>query len=144
MVCIYTTEYYSVTKRKKQCHLQQHEWTQRLAHSAKYYKSEKERQIPRDIIRKWNLKYNTNVFIHKKEIDTQNRFLGAKGERGWGGTDWEFGIRRRKPIYIGWTDNKVLLPNTGSCIQYPTANHNAKEYIHITEPLTGEQTHTTR
>ena len=76
----------------------------------------------------------------KKETDTQNRFLGAKGERGWGGTDWEFGIRRRKPIYIGWTDNKGLLPNTGSCIQYPMANHNAKEYIHITEPLTGQRT----
>ena len=108
--------------------------------SAKYYKSEKESQIPRDIIRKWNLKYNTNVFIHKKRNRHTEQISGCQGERGWGGTDWEFGIRRRKPIYIGWTDNKGLLPNTGSCIQYPMANHNAKEYIHITEPLTGQQT----
>ena len=63
-------EYCSFIKRMKQCHLQQHEGTQRLAYSAKYYKSETERQIPRDNIYKWNLKYNTSVFIHKKETDS--------------------------------------------------------------------------
>ena len=55
-------------------------YAQRLAHSAKYYKSEKERQMPRDIIRKWNLKYNTNVFIHKKERHTEQISGCQRGE----------------------------------------------------------------
>ena len=44
-------------------------------------------------------------------------------------------------IYIGWINNKVLLYNTGNYIQYPTINHNGKEflkkkvYMHVTESL---------
>ena len=44
-------------------------------------------------------------------------------------------------IYIGWINNKVLLYNTGNYIQYPTINHNGKEflkkkvYMHVAESL---------
>ena len=52
----------------------------------------------------------------------------AKGEGCGGGKDWEFGISRYKVLYIGWINNKVLLPSTGNYIQYPVINRNGKEY----------------
>ena len=33
-----------------------------------------------------------------------------------GGKDWEFEIRRCNLVYIGWTNNKVLLYSTGNYI----------------------------
>ena len=64
----------------------------------------------------------------------------AKGERGGGGMDWEFGVSRCKLLHIKWINNKVLLYSTGNYIQYPEINHNEKEYkknvyICITESL---------
>ena len=50
------------------------------------------------------------------------------GSRRWGGIDWEFGVSRCKLLYIGWTNNKVLLFNTGNYIKYFVINHNGKEY----------------
>ena len=51
-------------------------------------KSERERQIPYDIIYMWNLKYGTKAPIYKIEIDSldiENRLVVAKGEvRGRG------------------------------------------------------------
>ena len=41
---------------------------------------------------------------------------------------WEFGISRCKLVYIGWTNNKLLLCSTGNYVQYPVINHNGKEY----------------
>ena len=52
----------------------------------------------------------------------------AKGERGRGGMEWEFGVSRYKLLYIEWVNNKVLLYSIGHCIQYPVINHNGKEY----------------
>ena len=52
----------------------------------------------------------------------------AKGERGGGGMDWEFGISRCKLLYIEWINNKVPLYSTENYIQYPMINHNGKEY----------------
>ena len=37
----------------------------------KWSKSERERQIPYDISYMWNLKYDTNEFMHKTETDSQ-------------------------------------------------------------------------
>ena len=54
---------------------------------------------------------------------------------------WEVGVSRCKLLYVGWTNNKVLLYSTGNYIQYPMINHNGKEnfkknvYICITESL---------
>ena len=42
--------------------------------------------------------------------------------------DWEFWISRCKLLYIEWVNNKVLLYSTGNLIQYPTINHNGKQY----------------
>ena len=53
----------------------------------------------------------------------------TKGEESWGGKDWECGISRCKPLYIGWVNNKILLYSTGNYIQYPVINHNGKEYL---------------
>ena len=49
-------------------------------------KSERERQIPYDIIQMCNLKYDTNECIYKNRnrlTDIDNRFVVAKGERGF-------------------------------------------------------------
>ena len=62
------------------------------------------------------------------------QFVGGKG-----GKDWEFGISRYKLLYIRWINRKVLLYNTGNCIQHPVINLNRKEYekiyLYITESL---------
>ena len=52
----------------------------------------------------------------------------AKEERSGGGMEWDFGVRRCKPEYIGWMSNKVLPYSTGNYIQYPKINHSGKEY----------------
>ena len=64
----------------------------------------------------------------RDSTDIENRLLVAKGEEGWGGKDWEFGISRCKLLYIEWINNKVLLYSTGNSTQYPVINHNGKEY----------------
>ena len=51
---------------------------------SKQSKSERERQIPYDIIYVWNLKYDTNQHVY----ETKNRLTDiekrlAKGEGGW-------------------------------------------------------------
>ena len=64
---------------------------------------------------------------------------GCQGGRGGGGKDWEFGVSRRKLVYVGWIHNKALLCGTGNYIQYPGINHDAKEdekeCICVTESL---------
>ena len=78
----------------------------------------------------WNLKYGINQLIHKIETDSdiENKFVMAKGQKGWGEKEWEFGISRGKLLYIERINNKVLLYSIGNYIQYPVTNHNGKEY----------------
>ena len=49
----------------------------------------------------WNLKYNTDEHIYKREIyaDVENRFVVAKGDQGWE-EDWKFEISKCKLLYI--------------------------------------------
>ena len=54
--------------------------------------------------------------------------------------DWESGVSRCRPVYIGRINNKVLPYSTGNYIQHPVKNHNGKECeknidICITESL---------
>ena len=35
--------------------------------------------------------------------DIENKFMVIKGERGWGGVNWEFGVSRSKLLYIKHT-----------------------------------------
>ena len=82
----------------KQCHLQQHGWTQRLSYEVKYFKSETERQIPYDITYMWNLKYDTNELIYRQTQKT--KLWLPKGKTvGAGGINEEFGINIHKTIY---------------------------------------------
>ena len=65
---------------------------------------------------------------HTKDSQIQRADLWLqRGRRERGELDWEFGVSRRKPVYIGWINNKVLLYRTGSYIQYSVINHNGKE-----------------
>ena len=83
---------------------------------------ETERQIPYYIIYIWNLKYNTNKRIYKRDTDLQTwrADLGLPVEEGSkGGKDWEFGVSRYRLLYIGWINNKRLLYSTGDYIQHP-------------------------
>ena len=48
-------------------------------------KSERERQIPYDIAYLWNLKYDTNEFIYKTEIDSQIQKTNLQLPKGKGG-----------------------------------------------------------
>ena len=53
---------------------------------------------------------------------------GCQGGWGGGGMDWEFEMSRRKLLYTGWINNKVLLCSTENCIQYPVIKHHGKEF----------------
>ena len=63
----------------------------------------------------------------KQITDIENRLVVAKGEGSQGGRDWESGVSRYKLLSIGWINNKVLLWNTRTSIQYHVINHNGKE-----------------
>ena len=52
----------------------------------------------------------------------------AKEEGVGEGVEWEFGVSRCKLLYMESINNKILLRNTESYIQYPMINHNGKEY----------------
>ena len=65
-------------------------------------RSQKEKEIPRDITYMWNLKYGTNETICKTETDSQtlrtDLWLPRRGGRS--GMDWEFGINRYKLLHL--------------------------------------------
>ena len=61
--------------------------------------------------------------------DTEIKSVAAKGGGGvQRRKGLQFGISRRKQLYIEWTLNKVPLYSTGNYTQYPAINYNAKEY----------------
>ena len=73
--------------------------------------------------------YDTDEHKTKADLDIENRLVIVKRTEDGRRKDWEFGISRCKPLYVGWINHKVLLYSTGNPIQYPMINHNGKEYI---------------
>ena len=47
----------------------------------------------------WNLKYDTNELVYKRDTDTDNRLVAAKGQERDG---LGFDISRCKALYTGW------------------------------------------
>ena len=90
--------------------------------------SQKERQIPHNIVYIWNLKYVTNEPIYRTETDSdmENRLVVAKGEGGGSGMDWEFRVSRCKLFHLEWISNEVLLYSTGSSIQSLGIEHDGR------------------
>ena len=60
----------------------------------------------------------------KQTLRHREQNVGHQGE----GTDWKFGVNRRKLIFIECINNKVLLYSTGNYIQYPVISQNEVEY----------------
>ena len=83
--------------------------------------SQRERQIPNDIIYMWNLKYGTNEPIYRKE--TNSWTCGCQGGGGGSGMDWEFAVSRCKLLHLEWINNEVLLYSTGNYIQSFVMKH---------------------
>ena len=50
----------------------------------------------------------------------------AKGEQGGSGMGGEFGVGRRKLLYLEWINNKVLLYSTGNYIQSLGIKHDGR------------------
>ena len=120
--------------------------------------SERESQIPYDIIYVWNLlgwpkslfgffhkilqKNPNEVFGQPNKIwhkwtylwnrnrisDIEKRLVVAKGQGIGGGMEREVGVRRYKLLYREQINSKVLVYSTESYIQYHMINHNGKEY----------------
>ena len=70
MCCIYTVEYYLITKKELNNAICSNMNGSEDYH-IKWNKSERERQIPYDITYMWNLKYDTNGFVYETETDSQ-------------------------------------------------------------------------
>ena len=70
MWCIYTTEYYSAIKKKNEIMPFAATWMGLEIIILSEVKSDRERQIPYDIIYMWNLKYGTNEHIYETESQT--------------------------------------------------------------------------
>ena len=51
----------------------------------------------------------------------------TKGERWWGGINWESGINIYTLLYIKEIINKDLLYSTGNSTQYSVITYNGKE-----------------
>ena len=67
MCCIYTVEYYLITKKELNNAI-----CSNMNGSEDYHiKSERERQIPYDSTYMWNLKYDTNEPVYETETDSQ-------------------------------------------------------------------------
>ena len=59
----------------------------------------------------WNLKYDPNISMKQKQTHIyreQNRLWLPRKEGHGGRRDWERGISRSKPLYMGWINPKVL------------------------------------
>ena len=93
-------------------------------------KTKPNRQIPYHITYMWNLKYDTNEPIYETETKsgTQRTDWSLPKGGGWERVGVEFGISRRKLVFIEWINNKFLLYSTENYIQYPVVNNNGKEY----------------
>ena len=64
----------------------------RNSHHTKWGKSEIERQVPCDITYIWNLIYDTNERIFRKETHgIGEQTCGCQGWEGRSGMDWESG-----------------------------------------------------
>ena len=51
-----------------------------------------------------------NISTEQTDLQTWRiRFVVAKGEEGGSGSDWEFGVIRRKLLHLEWINNEVLL-----------------------------------
>ena len=77
-----------------------------------------------------------NLSTKWKDSQTQRTDLRLpRGRRGREEKDWESGISKCKPVYIGRINNKVLLYTTGNYIQYPVIKQygkkDEKEYIYV-------------
>ena len=58
---------------------------------------------------------------------------GPWGWWGWGGREWVFQMSRCRLLYMGWTENRVLLYSAGNYVQCPVISRNGKnekEYTH--------------
>ena len=60
---------------------------------------------------------------------TEYRLVVAQVEDFGGGIEWEVRLSRCKLLYREWINNKVLLYSTETYMQYPTINHNGREYL---------------
>ena len=50
----------------------------------------------------------------------------AKGEEGWSGMDWKFGVSRCKLLHLEWISNEVLLYSTRNYIQSIGIEHDGR------------------
>ena len=93
--------------------------------------SQKEKDtLPHDITYTWNLKWDTNKLLWKRDRFTgiASRLVGIKREKLEGGMDWQVMASRCNLLYTEWISNKVLLYSTENYVQYPVTSHNGKEY----------------
>ena len=91
--------------------------------------SERERQIPHETTCLQSLKQDKWTYLwNSNRLTDREQTCQCQGGWGGGGMDWEVEISRRKLLYTGWINNKVLLCSTGNYILYPVIEHNRKEY----------------
>lgn len=123
---IYTMEHCSAIERMKQRHVQQHGYTWRWPHSAKWVRKRKTNitgyplHVESEIRHRWTPLQNRNSFR-----DMENRPMAAKGREkdGLGVWGWE-----TQTTHSEWTNNKLRLYSTGNYIHYPMINQNGREY----------------
>ena len=73
----------------------------------------------------------TQVNLSMKQRQThrhREKFVVAKREKGWGGTEKKFGISRWKRSHGEEISNEVLPYSTGDYVLYPVMNCTRKEY----------------
>ena len=131
MSYIYTMEYYSAIKMKKQCHLQQHgtrdshpEWSQ------------KDKEIPYDVTYLTSNTWHNWTFPQKWKSWTwrTDLWLPGGGRVGSGGFG-ELGVLGCKLLPLEWMSNEVLLWSTenyvSSLMTEPEHGRNENGYMYV-------------
>ena len=121
---IHTMEYKATIKKNKIMLIWGHMDGLRV-YDIKWSKSERERQIPYDIIYMWNLKYDKWTYLQKKNRQRKQSCGCQPGMDvgvGWTGN---LGLTDEN-LHIEWINNKVLLYSTGKYVPFPLINNNEK------------------
>ena len=121
---IYTMEYYSAIKKSKIMPFAA-TWMELETLSMKRSKSERERQIPYDILRS-GIQYTAQMKPSTEQKRTHRhgqQTCGCLGGGGGSGMDWEFWGNKCKLPHLEWIDNEVLLYSTGNYIRSLVMEH---------------------
>ena len=82
--------------------------------------------------------YDTDEHKTKADLDIENRLVIIKRTEDGRRKDWEFGISRCKPLYVGWINHNGKEYITESLYCIAEIKHNTVNHLHFNKILKTE------